>query len=305
MSDSKCDGGSSCQSCGSASACSQEEKQRREEERITHAMSSIGKKFMVLSGKGGVGKSSVAVNLAVTLAARGKKVGILDGDMHGPNIPKMLGLDSERPEAAPGGGLLPVHATENLSVISVAFFLGAEEQAIIWRGAMKHGVMKQFLSDVEWGALDYLIIDLPPGTGDEALSLVHLIGSIDGAVIVTTPQDVALLDSRKSISFCKEMKVTRIGVVENMSGMICPHCGETIDLFKSGGGEKIAKNMKVDFLGRVPLDPDMVACGDDGEPLATKHPGSRSAEAFASIAESWEKLLEKEVEKSFFKKLFS
>lgn len=305
MSDSTCGGGSSCQSCGSASACSQEEKQRQEQERIAGAMGAIGKKFMVLSGKGGVGKSSVAVNLAATLAGRGKKVGILDADMHGPNIPKMFGLDQDRPEAAPGAGLLPVCAADNLHVMSVGFFLKSEDHAVIWRGPMKHGVIKQFLGDVHWGALDYLIIDLPPGTGDEALSIAHTIGAIDGAVIVTTPQDVALLDSKKSISFCKELKIPLIGVVENMSGMLCPHCGKEIDLFKVGGGENIAKKMKVPFLGRVPLDPAMVICGDEGEPFVTKHPASPAARAFAGIADAWEALLSKGLEKSFFQKIFS
>ncbi len=305
MSDSTCDGGSSCQSCGSASACSQEEKQRQEQERIARAMGAIGKKFMVLSGKGGVGKSSVAVNLAATLAGRGKKVGILDADMHGPNIPKMFGLDQDRPEASPGAGMLPVCAADNLHVMSVGFFLKSEEHAVVWRGPMKHGVIKQFLGDVRWGALDYLIIDLPPGTGDEALSIAHTIGTIDGAVIVTTPQDVALLDSKKSISFCKELKIPLIGVVENMSGMLCPHCGKEIDLFKVGGGENIAKTMKVPFLGRVPLDPAMVVCGDEGKPFVTNHPASPATAAFAGIADAWEALLSKGPEKSFFQKIFS
>jgi len=305
MSDSTCNGGSGCKSCDSASACSQDDRQRHEQENIARAMGNIGKKFMVLSGKGGVGKSSVAVNLAATLAARGKKVGVLDADMHGPNIPKMFGLDEEQLQPAPGGGMLPVCAADNLHVMSVGFFLKSEEHAVVWRGPMKHGVMKQFLGEVHWGALDYLIIDLPPGTGDEALSLVHLIGNVDGAVIVTTPQDVALLDSKKSISFCKELKIPLIGVVENMSGMLCPHCGKTIDLFKTGGGETIAKKMKVPFLGRVPLDPAMVLCGDEGQPFVTKHPASSAAAAFGGIADTWETLLVKGPGKSFFQKIFS
>lgn len=306
MADNTCDGGSGCQSCGSAGACSQDDKEKHAQSLIAGAMAAIGKKFMVLSGKGGVGKSSVAVNLAATLAARGQKVGILDADMHGPNIPKMFGLEEERPEFSPGGGILPVCAVDNLHVMSVGFFLKSEEHAVIWRGPMKHGVMKQFLGEVQWGALDYLIIDLPPGTGDEALSISHIIGKIDGAVIVTTPQDVALLDSKKSISFCKELKIPLIGVVENMSGMLCPHCGKAIDLFKVGGGEKIAKKMKVPFLGRVPLDPAMVLCGDEGKPFVTTHPASPVSTAFGSIADSWEKLLtEGGKEKSFLKKFFS
>ena len=289
-----CKSDTGCKTCDTAATCSQDEKERRAQRFIDTAMGSIGKKFMVLSGKGGVGKSSVAVNLAATLAAQGKKVGILDADIHGPNIPKMLGIDTERPEAAPGpvDGMLPISVGENLSVMSIGFFLQDEEQAVIWRGPMKHGVMKQFLGEVQWGTLDYLIIDLPPGTGDEALSISHLIGKVDGAVIVTTPQEVALLDSKKSISFCKELKIPKIGVVENMSGMLCPHCGKTIDLFKTGGGEKIAKKMKVPFLGRVPLDPAMVMCGDEGKPFVSTHPGSPATAAFTGIAEAWEKLIE-------------
>lgn len=288
-----CKSDAGCQTCDTAATCSQDEKERHAQGLIDKAMGSIGKKFMVLSGKGGVGKSSVAVNLAATLAGQGKKVGILDADIHGPNIPKMFGIDADKPEAAPGpvDGILPIAAGDNISVMSIGFFLQNEDQAVIWRGPMKHGVMKQFLGEVQWGELDYLIIDLPPGTGDEALSISHLIGKVDGAVIVTTPQDVALLDSKKSISFCKELKIPKIGVVENMSGMLCPHCGETIDLFKTGGGEKIAKKMKVPFLGRVPLDPAMVLCGDEGKPFIAAHPESPATAAFDGIAEEWTKLL--------------
>ncbi len=288
---STCAGGTGCKSCDTASTCSQQDKEKHSQDLIDAAMGAIGKKFMVLSGKGGVGKSSVAVNLAATLAGRGKKIGILDADIHGPNIPKMLGIDDERPEPAPGAGIFPICAADNLHVMSVGFFLQHEEQAVVWRGPMKHGVMKQFLGEVQWGELDYLIIDLPPGTGDEALSISHLIGKVDGAVIVTTPQDVALLDSKKSISFCKELKIPLIGVVENMSGMLCPHCGENIDLFKSGGGEEIAKKMQVPFLGRVPLDPAMVLCGDEGKPFVSTHPESPVTAAFAGIADAWERLL--------------
>ena len=172
----------------------------------------------------------------------------------GPIFPRCSALmPSGRVGARPGRRYLPIAAADNVHVMSIGFFLQNEDHAVIWRGPMKHGVMKQFLGEVHWGALDYLIIDLPPGTGDEALSISHLIGKVDGAVIVTTPQDVALLDSKKSISFCKELKIPKIGVVENMSGMLCPHCGKTIDLFKTGGGERIAKKMKVPFLGRVRL----------------------------------------------------
>jgi len=289
----ECSSDTACQTCSTADTCSQEEKERHAKSLIDKAMGAIGKKFMVLSGKGGVGKSSVAVNLAATLAARGKKVGILDADIHGPNIPKMLGVESERPLAAdgPGDGIIPVAATDNLRVMSIGFFLDGQDNAVIWRGPMKHGLLKQFLGEVQWGELDYLIMDLPPGTGDEALSIAHLIGSVDGAVIVTTPQDVALLDSRKSISFCREIKIPLIGVVENMSGLLCPHCNKEIDLFKTGGGERIAGEMNVPFLGRVPLDPAMVMCGDEGRPFIAAHPDSPVTTAFIGIADGWKKLL--------------
>jgi len=290
----ECSSDTGCQTCSTAETCSQEEKERHAKSLIDKAMGTIGKKFMVLSGKGGVGKSSVAVNLAATLAAQGKKVGILDADIHGPNIPKMLGVEDKRPLAAdgPGDGIVPVAVTDNLRVMSIGFFLDNPDSAVIWRGPMKHGLIKQFLGEVQWGELDYLIMDLPPGTGDEALSIAHLIGSVDGAVIVTTPQDVALLDSRKSISFCREIKIPLIGVVENMSGLLCPHCGTTIDLFKTGGGERIAREMKVPFLGRVPLDPLMVLSGDDGCPFVDTHSDSKVTIAFTEIVDTWVKMLE-------------
>lgn len=289
----ECSSDTGCQTCATAEKCSQEDKERHAKRLIDKAMGAIGKKFMVLSGKGGVGKSSVAVNLASTLAARGKKVGLLDADIHGPNLPKMLGVEGKRPAAAPGpvDGILPIAVSDTLRVMSIGFFLDNQDNAVIWRGPMKHGLIKQFLGEVQWGDLDYLIMDLPPGTGDEPLSISHLIGTVDGAVIVTTPQDVALLDSRKSISFCREIKVPMIGVVENMSGLLCPHCNKEIDLFKTGGGERIASEMKVPFLGRVPLDPAMVLCGDEGRSFVDCHPDSPVTIAFAGIADAWEKQL--------------
>ncbi|MCX8044804.1 MAG: Mrp/NBP35 family ATP-binding protein [Desulfobacterota bacterium] len=293
MSEKTCGTNTHCQSCSSAGTCSAEEKERHAQQLIDNTLKNIKHTFMVLSGKGGVGKSSVSVNLAATLAEQGKVVGILDADIHGPNIPKMLGVEERRPCAAPGpvDGILPIEVGSNLRVMSIGFFLNREEDAIIWRGPMKHGLMKQFLGEVQWGALDYLVIDLPPGTGDEALSIAHLIKKVHGALIVTTPQDVALLDSKKSISFCRELKIPLIAVVENMSGMRCPHCNKEINLFKVGGGERIAKKMKVPFLGRVPLDPAMVLCTDEGRPFVIAHPDSPVAEAFRSIAHAWKKLL--------------
>jgi len=293
MAKNRCDRDASCQSCETAESCSADEKERHAQQRIDATMRNIRYTFMVLSGKGGVGKSSVAVNLAATLAGRGARVGILDADIHGPNIPKMLGIEGKKPLAAvgPADGILPIEAAHNLRVMSIGFFLNREEEAVIWRGPMKHGLLKQFLGEVHWGELDYLVIDLPPGTGDEALSIAHLIKKVAGAVIVTTPQDVALLDSKKSITFCRELKIPLVGVVENMSGMLCPHCNKEIDLFKIGGGEQIANKMKVPFLGRVPLDPAMVICTDEGRPFVMDHPASMVTKAFAGIADQWVQLL--------------
>jgi len=299
MSKTTCDSDATCQSCDSAEKCSQAEKEAHEQQLIEKNMAQVRHKFMVLSGKGGVGKSSVAVNLAATLAGMGHEVGILDADIHGPNVPKMLGVDLERPNGSENG-MLPVLTKDNLRVMYIGFFLEQEDDAIIWRGPLNHGLLKQFFGEVFSGDLDYLVMDLPPGPGDEALSISHLIKMVDGAIIVTTPQDVALLDSRKSINFCKELKIPRIGVVENMSGMLCPHCQKEIDLFKVGGGERIARDMKVPFLGRIPLDPEMVNCTDSGTTFVSRYPESPVSAAFKAIAEHWLQMLEGEPKKVNF-----
>jgi Mrp family chromosome partitioning ATPase len=286
----KCDLKQECQSCHEAEKCSDEEKQAHRERMLKEKLSHIEHKLMVMSGKGGVGKSTVAANLAVSFARKGYEVGILDADVHGPNIPKMLGLDQAR-LIGTDQGMLPVPLYPNLKVLSMAFLLPNADSPVVWRGPLKHGVFQQFLGEVEWGELDYLIVDLPPGTGDEPLSIAHLIGQVDGSIIVTTPQEVALLDSRKAVIFSQMVHVPVVGIVENMSGFLCPHCGKEINLFKVGGGEKAARELKVPFLGRIPLDPEIVQNCDQGRPFVTVHPNSPAAKAFYEITERIEEFV--------------
>jgi len=243
-----------------------EQKKIEQDRRLKERMSCITYKLIVISGKGGVGKSTVAVNLAYGLAVKGNKVGILDVDIHGPNVAKMLGIEGKRLVGFESG-IEPMEVLPNLKAVSLALLFENKDQPIIWRGPLKMITIKQLLADVNWGELDYLIVDSPPGTGDEPLSVCQLIPDINGAIVVTTPQDVAILDSRKSALFAKELKVPVIGIVENMSGFICPHCKKEIDLFGMGGGEKSAHDLKVPFLGRIPVEPEMVKFGDSGQPF--------------------------------------
>jgi ATP-binding protein involved in chromosome partitioning len=241
----------------------------------------IRRKIVVLSGKGGVGKSTVAVNLAAALMKSGKRVGLLDVDIHGPSIPTMLGLERERVHGSEDG-LLPVDVG-GLQVMSLGFLLNHQDDAVIWRGPMKMAVIKQFLKDVVWGDLDYLIIDSPPGTGDEPLSVCQLIGALDGAVIVTTPQKVAAVDVRKSVTFCRQLHVPVLGVVENMSGFVCPKCGEVTQILPPGGGKHIAEDMNVPFLGAIPMDPKLAEAGDSGRASLDQDPASPMARAMSEI----------------------
>ena len=249
---------------------------------LQQRMGRIGQKLLVLSGKGGVGKSTVAANLAMALANSGKRVGLLDVDVHGPSIPKLLRLEGEHPRMD-GTELHPVRVTENLVAMSISFVLGGDGEAVIWRGPLKYTAIRQFLTDVAWGKLDYLVVDSPPGTGDEPLSVAQLVGSPAGAVVVTTPQDLAVSDVRRCVSFCKKLSLPVTGIVENMSGFACPHCGETTDLFGSGGGEALAEETGVPFLGRIPIDPQVVASGDSGTPFVQHAPDSPAAKAFTDV----------------------
>lgn len=242
-------------------------------------ISRIKHKIIVLSGKGGVGKSTIATNIAVALSLKGQKVGLMDVDIHGPSIPKMLGIEG-RPLRGSEEGMLPIDYSDSLKVISIGFILRDQKDAVIWRAPLKHSLIRQFLRDVSWGELGYLIIDSPPGTGDEPLSVIQLLGNADGAIVVTTPQDVALIDVRKAITFCRQVNLPIIGVVENMSGFVCPYCGKTADIFKSGGGEKMALEMGVPFLGRIPIEPKIVETGDSGKPYFQSYHDSEASRAF-------------------------
>ncbi|MEA3544127.1 MAG: Mrp/NBP35 family ATP-binding protein [Thermodesulfobacteriota bacterium] len=278
---------SSCEGCNDSS-CSinqqgnPQDQQFQMRQALDKRMCEVKNKIIVMSGKGGVGKSTTAVNLALALVQQGKKVGLLDIDIHGPSIPKMLGLEGQRPDADDKG----IHPLEvlGLKVMSIGFLLASTSEATIMRGPMKHGAIQQLLADVVWGELDYLLLDCPPGTGDEPLSAVQLLGSGSAAVVVTTPQDVALTDVEKSLSFCRELKLPVVGLIENMSGFICPHCGERSDIFRSGGAEKLAEKTNIPLLAQIPFEPLVVIGGDDGKPHVIEHPESANSQALQQVA---------------------
>lgn len=256
----------------------------RERMKMAQRMGKIKHKIVVMSGKGGVGKSTVASNLACVLADQGK-VGLVDADVTGPDIAMIMGVeDAEVVSKEVGNETLmePVAGPNAVKIISMAHLID-RDTAVVWRGPLKIKALKQMLSDVDWGELDYLVIDLPPGTSDEPLSIAQEIPDADGAVVVTTPQEVSLLDVRKSISFAKAVNLPVLGVVENMSGLLCPHCGKEIDVFKVGGGEAAAKELGLTFLGRIPLDPRIVVGGDSGKPFVIEHPDSEATKAFRAV----------------------
>ena len=281
----------SCENCDdsqcSAQAKGPDERQESYLERqvLLSRMCRIKHKIMVLSGKGGVGKSTVAVNLATALALAGKKVGILDIDIHGPSVPKLLHLE-ERKISGEGGAMLPAKVScgaGSLSVMSIGFLLRDRDDAVIWRGPRKFGVIKQFLKDVEWGELDYLVVDSPPGTGDEPLAVAQLIEKADGAMVVTTPQEMAVQDVRRCIVFCRHLEIPVLGVIENMSGFTCPKCGELVRIFGADGGRAMAEEMGVPYLGSIPIEPEIVVSGDCGKPMVQSAPHSETARAFGRI----------------------
>ena len=285
MVENNCEDRKVCENCEVSAKCSVVEKREQEKKRLQEKFFHIRHKVMVMSGKGGVGKSTVATNLAASLALRGYQVGILDADLHGPDVPRMLGIEG-RHLIGKGDGVEPVEVFAGFKAVSMALLSQEPDKAIVWRGPLKHSAIRQFLRDVNWGDLDFLFIDLPPGTGDEPLSVSKLIQEVDGAIIVTTPQDVALLDSRKAVNFSKKINIPVLGIVENMSGMACPHCGESIDLFKIGGGEKAAKELGVPFLGRIPIDPRVVHCCDSGKPFVAQAEESPAKTSFTRVIEN-------------------
>ena len=258
-----------------------EEQQKEiqvEQEQIRQNVKHIKHQILVLSGKGGVGKSSIAVNLAVWLSMQGKTVGLLDVDIHGPSIPKLLNLEGRKLQGRENK-IEPIVYSDTLKVMSIGFMIQDEKAALIWRGPMKHHVIKQFVSEVSWGHLDYLIVDCPPGTGDEPLSIVQLLGKVDGGVVVTTPQQLAITDVKKCITFCKQLNLPVLGVIENMAGFVCPHCNQRTDIFGGDGGEQMAKDFDIPFLGSIPIDPNMVGAADLGKPFIYYNNQSPTAEA--------------------------
>jgi Mrp family chromosome partitioning ATPase len=293
---------SGCSGCPNQSACAsgamkeQISAAKDEAEEVKERMAFVKHKILVLSGKGGVGKSSVSSQLSWTLSEQGFQVGLLDIDICGPSAPRMLGVESEEVHKS-NAGWSPVYASDNLGVMSVGFMLGSKNDAIIWRGPRKNGLIKQFLTDVYWGELDFLIVDAPPGTSDEHISIAQYLKNChpDGAIIVTTPQEIALLDVRKEITFCRKVGLPILGVVENMSGFVCPCCQVKTDIFGSGQGkvQEMCKEMDVQYMGSLPLDPDLLKCCEEGKSYTSTFPKHAGTEAFLKFVETTVQMVSK------------
>jgi len=266
-----------------------------QEEKLKARMKKVGHKIAVISGKGGVGKSTVTVNLAAAFAMHGhaERVGILDADIHGPSVPKIIGLTGQRLQAGPPG-IFPATGTLGIKVVSMEFLLPDENAPVIWRGPLKMAAIRQFLSDIVWGDLDFLLIDLPPGTGDEPLSVAQLLPEMDGVVIVTIPSEVSQIVVKKAVTFARKLSLPIIGIVENMSGFVCPKCGARIDIFRSGGGQKISEELGTPFLGSVPIDQKVCEDSDKGRPFIMEHSGSPASKAFMEIVKRIEAFLRAE-----------
>jgi ATP-binding protein involved in chromosome partitioning len=267
------------------------QQQSDDQDRLKARMSQIKHKIAVISGKGGVGKSTVTANLGAALAKQGFKVGVLDADIHGPSIPRLYGLEGQQVKTGPTGAF-PVPGPLGMKVMSIDFFL-PEQTPAIWRGPLKMRAIRQFLGDIIWGELDYLLIDLPPGTGDEPLSVAQLLPELDGVIIVTMPSELSSTIVKKAITFANRLNMHVLGVVENMSGFICPHCGEKTEIFQSGGGQKMAQEAGVDFLGSIPIDPKVGSLADKGSPFVIAYPESEASKEFNHIVEKVKAKLEK------------
>jgi ATP-binding protein involved in chromosome partitioning len=250
---------------------------------LNDRMGLIKHKIAIISGKGGVGKSTITVNLATAFAMQGKRIGILDADIHGPSVPKLLGLEGKHVKVGPTGAF-PVDGPLGIKVMSIDFFI-AQEMPAIWRGPLKMRAIRQFLTEIVWGELDFLLIDLPPGTGDEPLSIGQLLPDLDGVVIVTMPSELSSSIVKKAITFAERLNLYIIGVIENMSGFVCPHCGKKTEIFRSGGGAKIAKEASVSFLGSIPIDPKVGIDSDKGTPFLLSDKDSAAAKAFMEVVE--------------------